>query len=175
MAQDFAERNRSVPSICGQAAHAAGLLDDDVALLRHAAEHYARSPRLLARAVVADDLASALLRRDEHDEAVELLKRTFAEYSELGARRDADRTRAQLRDLGVRVRTTSTAQRPPTGWDALTPAEQNVARLAGEGLTNRQVADRLYLSPHTVTTHLRHIFTKLGIRSRVELARLIPY
>ncbi len=49
-----------------------------------------------------------------------------------------------------------------------------MARLAGEALTNRQIARRLYLSPHTVNYHLRQIFAKLGIRSRVELARIVP-
>ena len=42
----------------------------------------------------------------------------------------------------------------------------------GRGLTNREVAERLFLSPHTVSSHLRHVFGKLGINSRVELARL---
>jgi DNA-binding CsgD family transcriptional regulator len=172
-ARNFAERNPSVASITAQAAHATGLLRDDVAVLRDAVEQYERSPRLLARADVATDLAHALVRGEQPDEAVELLRGAFARYSDLGARRDADRVRAQLRDLGVRVRIGGTAERPQTGWDALTPAEQNVARLAAEALTNRQIAERLYLSPHTVTTHLRHIFAKLGIRSRVELARLV--
>jgi len=44
--------------------------------------------------------------------------------------------------------------------------------LVANGLTNREAADRLYVSPHTVNSHLRHVFTKLGINSRVELARL---
>ena len=57
-----------------------------------------------------------------------------------------------------------------TAWDALTRAEQQVARLVAEGLTNGAVAERLYLSRHTVESHLKHIFTKLGIRSRVALA-----
>src|SRR5213078_1252902 len=127
VARAFAEQNPSVASITAQAAHAAGLLDDDVALLRDAAQHYGRSPRQLARADVANDLANALVRREESDEAVELLRGAFARYSELGARRDADQVRAQLRDLGVRLRTSRTAERPPTGWEALTPAEQNVA------------------------------------------------
>jgi DNA-binding CsgD family transcriptional regulator len=54
----------------------------------------------------------------------------------------------------------------------LTSAELAVARLVAEGMTNREVAERLFLSPHTVNSHLRHVFTKLGINSRVELARL---
>jgi CRP-like cAMP-binding protein len=60
--------------------------------------------------------------------------------------------------------------RDTTSWDALTPAEQQVARLVAEGLTNGAVAERLFLSRHTVESHLKHIFTKLGIRSRVALA-----
>lgn len=53
---------------------------------------------------------------------------------------------------------------------ALTTAELAVARLVADGRTNREVADRLFLSPHTVNSHLRHVFTKLGINSRVDLA-----
>ena len=54
----------------------------------------------------------------------------------------------------------------------MTTSELTVARLVAEGLTNREVAERLFVSPHTVNTHLRHVFSKLGINSRVELARL---
>jgi DNA-binding CsgD family transcriptional regulator/predicted ATPase len=57
------------------------------------------------------------------------------------------------------------------GWGSLTDAEIRVARLAANGLTNREIAQRLSRSPHTVDSHLRHAFTKLGIRSRVELTR----
>jgi CRP-like cAMP-binding protein len=55
-------------------------------------------------------------------------------------------------------------------WDLLTPAEQQVARLVADGLTNGKVAEELFLSRHTVESHLKHIFTKLGITSRVSLA-----
>jgi len=57
-------------------------------------------------------------------------------------------------------------------WAGLTQSELAVVRLVAEGATNRQAAERLYVSPHTVHSHLRHAFTKLGIRSRVELAVL---
>jgi DNA-binding CsgD family transcriptional regulator len=53
----------------------------------------------------------------------------------------------------------------------MTAAELAVAQLVAEGLTNREVAERLFVSPHTVSSHLRHVFLKLGINSRVELAR----
>jgi DNA-binding CsgD family transcriptional regulator len=52
-------------------------------------------------------------------------------------------------------------------------SELTVARLVAEGLTNREVAERLFVSPHTVNSHLRHAFSKLGISSRVELARVV--
>ena len=56
--------------------------------------------------------------------------------------------------------------------DGLTESELRVARLAARGLTNRQIGEQLFLSPHTVSSHLRHTFTKLEISSRVELARM---
>jgi DNA-binding CsgD family transcriptional regulator len=57
------------------------------------------------------------------------------------------------------------------GWSSLTPAELRVARLVVQGLTNRAVARHLTISPHTVDTHLRRVFGKLAVRSRVELTR----
>jgi pimeloyl-ACP methyl ester carboxylesterase/DNA-binding CsgD family transcriptional regulator len=65
-------------------------------------------------------------------------------------------------------------RRPATGWEALTDAEQRVAHLVAGGLANREVAERLYLSRYTVETHLKHVFVKLGVSSRAELAALAP-
>jgi DNA-binding CsgD family transcriptional regulator len=81
-----------------------------------------------------------------------------------------DRVRARLHALGVRRRHCETPERPVTGWESLTGTEQAVAELVAEGLTNQEVADRMYVSPHTVAHHLRQAFRKLGIGSRVELA-----
>jgi pimeloyl-ACP methyl ester carboxylesterase/DNA-binding CsgD family transcriptional regulator len=64
------------------------------------------------------------------------------------------------------------ARRPATGWEALTDAERRVAHLVAEGLANREVAERLYVSRYTVETHLKHVFAKLGVSSRAELAGL---
>ncbi|MDP9325077.1 MAG: LuxR C-terminal-related transcriptional regulator, partial [Candidatus Dormibacteraeota bacterium] len=60
--------------------------------------------------------------------------------------------------------------RPPTGWASLTPVEQQVVRLVGEGLTNPQIGERLFISKRTVQAHLSRIFGKLGVSSRSELA-----
>jgi DNA-binding CsgD family transcriptional regulator len=67
----------------------------------------------------------------------------------------------------------ATSDRPTFGWPSLTESEWALADLVAQGLTNRQAAARLFLSHHTVDTHLRHIFRKLDINSRVELAALV--
>jgi DNA-binding CsgD family transcriptional regulator len=85
---------------------------------------------------------------------------------------DAGRLRARLRALGVRRRLVA-AQRPTSGWAALTDGEGAVARLVAEGLTNREVAAKLFVSHHTVSGHLRSLFIKLAINSRVELTRIV--
>jgi predicted ATPase/class 3 adenylate cyclase/DNA-binding CsgD family transcriptional regulator len=64
-------------------------------------------------------------------------------------------------------------KRPSSGWESLTPTEIEVAELAATGLRNGDIASRLFVSPATVKTHLAHIFTKLGVRSRAELANLV--
>jgi DNA-binding CsgD family transcriptional regulator len=61
-------------------------------------------------------------------------------------------------------------KRPASGWASLTPTELSVVRLVAEGLSNQQVAERLFVAPRTVGTHLTHVYAKLGISSRTELA-----
>jgi DNA-binding CsgD family transcriptional regulator len=62
-------------------------------------------------------------------------------------------------------------KRPSSGWGSLTPAERDVVRLVSEGLTNNDIATRLFVSPRTVQTHLTHVYTKLGLTSRVQLVQ----
>ena len=129
-----------------------------------------RAPRPLELAAALEDLGAELTATDR-ESAVDLLGRTLALYTELGATWDAGRVRSRLRELGVRRRLVA-AEPEANGWTALTTSELMVARLVAEGLTNREVAERLFVSPHTVNSHLRHVFSKLGITSRVELARV---
>jgi DNA-binding CsgD family transcriptional regulator len=62
-------------------------------------------------------------------------------------------------------------KRPTSGWGSLTPTELDVIRLVSEGMTNSDVAARLFISPRTVQTHLTHVYTKLGLSSRVQLVQ----
>ena len=62
-------------------------------------------------------------------------------------------------------------KRPTSGWASLTPTERDVVRLVSEGLANNDIATRLFVSPRTVQTHLTHVYTKLGLTSRVQLVQ----
>jgi DNA-binding NarL/FixJ family response regulator len=65
----------------------------------------------------------------------------------------------------------SERKRPASGWGALTPAERDVVRLVSEGLGNNDIATRLFVSPRTVQSHFTHVYTKLGLTSRMQLAQ----
>lgn len=62
-------------------------------------------------------------------------------------------------------------KRPTTGWGSLTPTERGVVHLVTEGLSNKDIATRLFISPRTVETHLTHVYTKLRLASRVQLVQ----
>ncbi|TAJ99312.1 MAG: LuxR family transcriptional regulator [Chloroflexota bacterium] len=115
-----------------------------------------RARALLVRGTV-------LRRARQPREAAAALDEATAIFEAIGARGWLDRVRAEADRLGRR--------RP--GTEALTPSEQQVAELAASGMTNREVADRLSLSPKTVEAHLARTYAKLGIRSRAELGRLM--
>src|SRR5437667_1386952 len=168
--QRRAELNPGIHSIAGAAAHVRGLLEQNHADPRQAVALFEGTPRRLELAAALEDLGAELTATD-CDAAIDVLGRTLALYTELGATWDARRVRSRLRGLGVRRRLV-TAEPETSGWAALTRSELTIARLVAEGLTNREVAERLFVSPHTVNSHLRHVFSKLGINSRVELARL---
>jgi DNA-binding CsgD family transcriptional regulator len=79
-----------------------------------------------------------------------------------------------LRKLGVRRRHwTQSASRPVSGWQSLTDIERAASELVAQGLKDQQVADQMYISVHTMAFHMRQVFRKLGIGSRVELARIV--
>ena len=91
-------------------------------------------------------------------------------YEGLGASWDLARAAARLRALGVRPGRRAARKRPKSGWDSLTATELTVVRLVAEGLSNPEIADRMFISRGTVHTHVSHILAKLGLGSRVGLA-----
>jgi DNA-binding NarL/FixJ family response regulator len=89
----------------------------------------------------------------------------------LGAHWDIRRADSRYRALGIRRGRRDARRRPKTGWDALSPTELTVARLVAEGRSNPDIATELFLSRRTVQTHVSHIFAKLGLNSRCQVAR----
>lgn len=108
------------------------------------------------------------LRRERHRaDARKHLRAAVETFELLGADPWAERARTELNATGQPA-----AEREPESAFGLTPQERQVARLVAEGLTNKEVAVKLYLSPRTIDAHLRSVFPKLGINSRRELRRL---
>ena len=166
-----AKINPGVPVFLASATHARGLLTGDSGLLARAVSFLEADQRRLALASALEDLAVAEIRDGRREQAVAALDGALAIYAGCGARWDLARVRRRLRQLGIQRRLPA-ERRPTLGWAALTKSELAVVQLVADGLTNREVAERLYISSNTVSSHLRHAFEKLGINSRVALTRL---
>jgi DNA-binding CsgD family transcriptional regulator len=118
----------------------------------------------LELARVTCELGAELRRRGERSAAREVLRRAHALAAECGATRLAARARDELSRSGARL-----IREPASGVEALTPSEVRVAELVAEGLTNREVAQALFVSEKTVETHLGRVYRKLDIKSRHAL------
>jgi DNA-binding CsgD family transcriptional regulator len=167
--QELADSTPADGDMAAAAAHARGLMELDSATLEQAAGAYSAP---LARAQATEDAGLASAAQGNQSDAIAWLRQAYAQYEQLGSADGMARIRSRLRAAGIRPRHWKRAARPAFGWDSLTDTERRVADLVAEGLSNRQVASRVFLSTHTVAFHLRHIFWKLGIDSRVQLARL---
>jgi DNA-binding CsgD family transcriptional regulator len=172
-AADLLECERPpVPLLAGLAGYARGILERDAQALVDAAQLLESSSRPLLYAAAAEDAGGELAHIDRADEALDQLNAAFDTYMRHEALADARRVGRELRRFGVERRIVS-QPRAKTGWDSLTDSELKVVNLIAVGVTNRSVAAQLHLSPHTVKTHIRNAFAKLGINSRAELTRFV--
>jgi DNA-binding CsgD family transcriptional regulator/tetratricopeptide (TPR) repeat protein len=157
------------------------------AVALHAGDPARAAEQALASAAAADESGApieaalsrtlagrALAQAGQGDRAAAELQRVAAELDACGALRYRDQAERELRKLGHAVhRRTRPGKTDGTGIGSLTERELEVARLVVDRKTNPEIAARLFLSQKTVETHLRHIFRKLDVSSRVELARAV--
>ena len=165
-------QNESRQIIEAVRAHVDGLLHRDPGALETAITGYRSTGRPLALAAACEDLGELMTASGDTASAIPYFEESGHLASASGAGRDQERIRGRLRQLGVRTAPVRNHTAGPQEWGNLTESERKVIPLVLEGITNRAIADRLYVSVHTVNTHMKHIFTKLGINSRVELTRL---
>jgi DNA-binding CsgD family transcriptional regulator/tetratricopeptide (TPR) repeat protein len=155
------------PRVLGIANHAAGLVtggDQGVTLLREAADALERSSARLERARTLTDLGAMLRRRNRRTEAREFLRDALDSAHRIGARALAERAETELRASGGRPRRIVLS-----GLESLTASERRIAELAGQGLSNREIAQTLFVTSRTVEGHLTNVFRKLQLDSRTKL------
>jgi DNA-binding NarL/FixJ family response regulator len=148
-----------------------GMLAADPDAIESAAAELAGAGRLAAESFAREELACAAAAAGDRARAVAALEAALAGYRRMGAVPDRDRALARMRALGVRRGSREAHRDTDHGWASLTAAEIRIAALVREGLTNREIGTRLFVSPRTVQVHVSHILQKTGLRSRVEIAR----
>jgi DNA-binding CsgD family transcriptional regulator/tetratricopeptide (TPR) repeat protein len=163
--EQIAETTRA-PHLQVQVAYAAAILAPDSVAERHfrfaIAAGQAEWPFYVARAQLA--YGEWLRRRRRMTQSRAPLREAAETFDALGLVRYAERARRELRASGETVR-----KREPGGWAQLSPQELQIAQLAAEGLSNREIGEQLYLSHRTVESHLYRLFPKLGVTSRAQL------
>jgi DNA-binding NarL/FixJ family response regulator len=160
-------RTWGTPRVIGTGLHAMGIArggDKGIELLRQAVATLEDSPARLEHAKALTDLGSVLRRANRRAEAREPLRQALEMAHRGGAVAVARRAHEELEATGERM-----SRFAPIGVDSLTPSERRIAGLAADGLTNRQIAQTLFLSIKTVESHLRGAYRKLDINSRAEL------
>ena len=145
----------------GLIAAAEGRVDDAATLLEQALEEHEQIGDRFGRGRAL--LALGVVRRRQRQKAAarSALQEALSTFTDLGAATWTERAQAELGRIGGRTREVG-----------LTAAERRVAALVAQGRTNREVAAALFLGERTVETHLSHVYAKLGVRSRAELARV---
>jgi len=157
-----------VPRAIGVALRALGLLckaDEQISLVREAAAAVETCPSRLELAQALTDLGAALRRASRRTEAREVLRRALDLAARCGARALAARAREELVTAGARPR-----RERVSGVESLTASERRVAQMAAAGMTNREIAQALFVTMKAVALHLTHVYEKLEIAGRAELS-----
>ena len=160
-----------LPNRAAAAERIRALLDGHAKALLEIVERYRPRMSVLAIGQCYEEAALLLAQAGDLTGARSALTKAAGGYRQLGAVWDIRRADARLRPFGVRRGPRSEHRRATTGWDALTVTERRVAALVAEGRSNPDIAAELLLSRRTIQTHVTHILTKLGYRSRIEIAR----
>jgi DNA-binding NarL/FixJ family response regulator len=168
---DAVARASDVPHRQAVAPHCRGLRDHDPEQLLEAAEHYQAAGRLLPRAQAMEAAGVALADGGDIAAARTQFTGAFSLYTKLGAGWDVARTQATFRTYGIRRGPHVRHKRAQQGWASLTPTEVKVVKLVAEGLSNPEIAGKLFLSRRTVQTHVSHVLAKLDLNSRIDIAR----
>ena len=162
---------QEIPHRQASALYCRAVLEHDAAGLLAAAERYGDAGRPLPSAKALEAAAGEFVSADDRRQARAAFIQAVEIYTTLGAATDVARLQAQFRQHGIRRGPTAKHRQARSGWDSLTPAEAKVAALVTEGLSNPEIATKLVLSRSTVTTHVSHILRKLGVNSRIDIAR----
>ena len=168
--EQLAAMNPGLTRAAGVALHCRGMVTSSLGVLEQAAGALGGCARPFEAARALEDAAAALAQAGERAASRQRFEEALVRFEELEARRAVARAEARMRELGVRRGSRAPRRRPVTGWASLTATERSVADLAASGLTNPQIAERLFVSRHTVHTHVSHVLAKLQLASRVELA-----
>jgi DNA-binding CsgD family transcriptional regulator len=160
-----------IPRRQAAALYCAGLINEDGAQLLAAAERFGLAGRTQLCAAATEAAAAAFVGTDDRGQARAAFTRAVELYTTLGAVADVARLQSEFRAHGIRRGPRTKHRQARSGWDSLTPTEIKIAALVEDGLSNPEIAARLFLSPRTVGTHVSHILKKLDVHSRIDIAR----
>ena len=170
--EEGARRNPDVPTLNGVALNLRGRLSGDLDMLAESVKILQHSPRPVLRAAGADHYGRVLLAAGDRDGALDQLDEAWDIYDHMGALAPRARVQRLMREAGAR-RTKWVSDHTAAEKVSLTEAERRVAYLIANGHTNKSTAKSLGISINTVGTHLRSIYSKLGVQSRVQLANTL--
>lgn len=172
---DAMTRRTASPVVAAIARWVYGLIAGSAEDIEAAAEQLSAQGRLPEAGRAWHDAAVVAAAHGQTGVARRLATQAFRAYDHLGAEHLHRRLRSELRAHDLVMRPRRAPPRPTQGWDSLTSSEATVVDLAGQGLTNTQIAERLYISRRTVESHLGRVYAKLHLSTRAQLITTIAH